>query len=346
MLRIVFLILLTSASAGAETVSDAFGILPANALSEERAAWAGSRDGRETDLIDADEASAILLFIGPKSLVAGKDDGHAVVLAFDQHGNLARKSDVEFRLSDITRSAPLADGLADVLFMPEPTAGTFTGGARIGDLQSARALYRVVADIASVQPSLIETDTLVSENYSVLSTENLIDQYGNPVEDGVGARLLLKHADGTTSQLSPTIREARAEATFLVRDISSGGALEASLGINSEVSPLDYEQIWLEEPIGMRLWLDKSLNATAFRIGPIGTSEGHLLNDGVPVTLTISTEGASLHETGWVQDGYYASTTPLPPTFEQAKLKLSTPFGNVTQTVSLSDAPEKIRGAE
>lgn len=346
MLRIAFVILLTSASAGAETVSDAFGILPASALSEERAAWAGLREGRETNSIDANEASSILLFIGPKSLVAGKDDGHAVALAFDQHGNLAQKSNVEFRLSDMTRSAPMSDGISDVLFMPEPTAGTFTGGASIGGLQSARALYRVVADIASVQPSLIETDTLVSENYSVLSTENLVDQYGNPVEDGVGAMLLLKHADGTISQLSPTIREAGAEATFLVRDVSSGGTLVASLGTNTATSPIDFEGITLENPIGMRLWSDERLNATAFRIGPIGTSEGHLLNDGVPVTLTISADGASLQETGWVQDGYFASTTPLPPTFDQAELKLSTPFGDVTQIVPLSDAPEKLRGAE
>lgn len=346
MLRIAFLIVLTSASAGAETVSDAFGILPASALSEQRAAWAGSREGREPDLGVPDKASAILLFIGPKSLVAGKDYGHAVALAFDQHGNLAQQGDANFRLPEISRSAPLADGIAEILFMPEPTAGTFTGGASIGGFQSARALYRVVADVDSVWPTLIETDALVSENYSVLSTDDLVDQYGNPVEDGVGTMFLLKHADGTTSQMSPTIREASAEATFLVRDVSSGGALEASLGINSEISLFDYEEITLEEPIGMRLWTDESLNATAFRIGPIGTSEGHLLNDGVPVTLTISAEGASLQETGWIQDGYFASTTPLPPSFDQAELKLSTPFGKVTQFVPLSDAPEKVRGAE
>ena len=90
MLRHAVLMILAASPLRAQgTVSDAFGILPAAALSPERAAWAGLRSGDAPQTVAPAPADTVLLFIGPKSLVAGAEDGHAVALAVDRHGNLA-----------------------------------------------------------------------------------------------------------------------------------------------------------------------------------------------------------------------------------------------------------------
>ena len=89
MFRLITLFALIGSPSLAESyVSDGFGIVPAEALSDERAAWAGLRIGDKADVVPAGEPASILLFVGPKALVAGKDEGHAVALVFDAQGNL------------------------------------------------------------------------------------------------------------------------------------------------------------------------------------------------------------------------------------------------------------------
>ncbi len=67
--------------------SDAFGIVPLSELSEVRAAWSGLRTGADTGVQPPEPAEKILFLLGPKSLVAGKEQGHAVALILDRRGN-------------------------------------------------------------------------------------------------------------------------------------------------------------------------------------------------------------------------------------------------------------------
>lgn len=347
MLRWVLLSLMASGTAHAETVSDAFGILPKSALSEERAAWAGLQKGNRDTQMKAEVPAAMELFVGPKSLVAGKDDGHAVALVFDRHGNLLHEGEVTFELSNGgTLASEVFDGIADVVFTPDPVAGTYAGGAQLDGLQTPRALYRVVADIGSVQPNLTRPATLVSESFAELSTRELADQFGNAVDDGVGSKLLMRHLDGTTSQLSFGVREGRAEASFLVRDVATGGRLNVTLGANTEAENFGFQSVEASGAIRIRLWPVDELNATAVRIGPISTNAGHLLNDGAPVTLTVSTSGQKIEETGWLKDGYFDAQLPLVPTSDVYLVTVTTPLGVVSETVALGDAAKTVRGSE
>ena len=267
-------------------------------------------------------------------------------LALDEHGNLVTAGTVGFQLAGQASSASIHDGLADVTFQPRPIAGTFAGGARMGSLQSPRALFRVVADLSTVQPVPDVTDDLIAESFSTLTTQQLRDQYGNTVEDGVGTLLLLEHVDGTTTVMSPAVKEGRAETAFLSRDVSSGGLTQVTLGANAQSRLVGFEASALVDPVKMLLWPDQDLNATSVRIGPVGTTAGYLLNDGAPVSVTVTVDGQTMVADGWLKDGFFEAKLPLPPTTNAYQLVLSTPLGSVTQTRFLSEAPEILRGVQ
>ena len=78
----IFIVLANSVSAQ-DLTTDAFGILPSSDMGD-RENWAGLRvtSGGVAHVQDAGAASAALLFVGPKSIVAGVEPGHAAVLAY------------------------------------------------------------------------------------------------------------------------------------------------------------------------------------------------------------------------------------------------------------------------
>ncbi len=347
MLRFAICFLLPFPAFADTFVSDAFGILPQAEISDARASWAGLQTGSASITIEPQAPDAVLLFIGAKSLVAGKDEGHAVALSLDEHGNLIQDAAARFVLeTNDTQNATMRDGLADVFFFPAPIAGTFAGGADVAGVQSARALYRVIADLESVQPQLASTDPLKTENFEVLSSEALVDQFGNPVEDGVGTTLHLTHQDGSTTQLSAPVRETRAEATMLVRDMVTGGQLSTVLGRNSTSASVDIERLHASGPIEVRLWQVEDLEAVAIRVGPVSTNAGHLLVDGSPIAATVLAGDERISQEGWLLDGYFETLLPFSSVPTAFEVTVSTALGDQTSTVQLSTMPNEIRGAE
>lgn len=347
MLRFAICFLLPSSAYADTFVADAFGILPEGEISQARASWAGLQTGSASNIVKPQSPDAVLLFIGAKSLVAGKDEGHAVALTLDAHGNLVQDAAAMFVLeTNDTQNAVIRDGLADVFFFPAPLAGTFAGGADVEGTQSARALYRVVADLESVQPTLQPSDPLKTENFETLSSEELIDQFGNPVEDGVGTTLQLTHQDGATTQLSAPVRETRAEATLLVRDMETGGRLSSVLGSSSETASVDLEPLLASGPIEVRLWQIDDLEAVAIRVGPVSTNAGHLLVDGSPVATKVVAGDETVSQSGWLLDGYFEAVLPLSGSLNSYEVTISTALGDQSSTVPLTVMPNKIRGAE
>ncbi len=347
MFRFAICFLLPSWAFADTFVTDAFGILPRAEISEARASWAGLQTGSVLNTIQPQSPDAVLLFIGAKSLVAGKEKGHAVALALDAHGNLVQEADAMFALeTNDMQSTIINDGLADVIFFPAPITGTFTGGADVEGIQSARALYRVVADLESVQPTLGSSDPLKTENFTTLSSDELIDQFGNPVEDGVGTTLQLTHKDGATTLLSAPVRETRAEATLLVRDLKTGGQLSSVLGINSETASVDLEPLLSSGSIEVRLWKVEDLEAVAIRVGPVSTDAGHLLVDGSPVATTVVAGNETVSQNGWLLGGYFETVLPLSGSLISYEVTISTALGEQSSIVKLTEMPTKIRGAE
>jgi len=342
MIRSFCLFMAFASNVQAETyVSDAFGMVPETAISGDRATWAGLRTGSASQIVQPSDPSAIFIFIGAKSMVAGKDDGHAVALTLDQNGNLLQEGSVEFSLETNGKdTAFVSDGIADLIFQPEPKAGVFAGGASIGSLQSARALYRVTSDLESVSPLLLEADPLRVETFETLTTTPLADQYGNLVEDGMGMTLLLDHDDGSTTLLSAPVREAKAEATILVRDITSGGTVKAYLGTNSGSQTTDFEPLSASNLAAVQIWPITDLNSVGVRVGPMTTDAGHLLNDGAPILITVDDgDGKLVTSSGWLLDGYFEAIVPGISDRTSYAVTYATALGQETRTVQATTAP-------
>lgn len=344
----IFLSVLATPLAAQDHVSDAFGILPAEALSNDRAAWAGFRTGDVPVVTKAGEADALVIFVGPKALVAGRDEGHAVALAFDAFGNLVQGAQASFSLeTNGAMGAEVRNGIAGVLFRPEPAAGTFAAGVSIGPLQSPRALYQVTADLASVAPAIEPAADLEAETVATISSTELRDRYGNPVEDGTGTTLTLTHDDGSTTLLSAPVREARAEATMLVRDIGAGGSLRLDLATADVSAEVGFEALTGESPTDVLVWAMDDIGAIGLRIGPVTTGAGFLLTDGSPVEVTVTSGGEAMGTLGWLRDGYFEAVLRRPSRDASVEVAFTSALGSQTRGVKvLEAAPSSIKGVE
>lgn len=335
-----------------EFIADAFGLVPADALSETRATWSGLRTSGETqETIDPDKPFAVLVFVGPKSLVAGKDDGHAVALVLDASGNpVTDDIATEFTIGSNDRGTVRTRyGIADLLFTPDPSAGILTIGATIGRVQSPRALVRVTADLQSVSPEILPPAMPVPvETLATLATAPIFDQYGNPVEDGVSANWVLQHEDGRwTIQTGTTIDEV-AEVDFMARDVSTDAVAAASVASRvSEFAPVSILNTKAAFDHGIRIWEVDGLDAVSVQVGPITTDSGYLLNDGAGIELVVqSASGRSEQQAGWIRDGYFQTMLPLEANDGPFAVTVTTVLGSKDQLVPIGDVPPDVREVE
>ena len=312
--------LLLAASARADNVvTDAFGILPANAVSAERKSWAGLRTaGNAPETIQPDTTETILLFIGAKSLVAGEEEGHIVVIGFDRFGNtVADGTTTTFRVGDaVLGGSDTRAGIADLVFMPEPVAGTYLLGAEMGGRLSSRARYRVTSVIADMTPSIMtKTGPLAPDTNHEVRTSGLIDRYGNAADDGLITAIMLSHDDGSTTLLSALVTDGSAVGQLLTRDITADGAIRATIGNRTgEGTPLQFIQTTLSEDTSVRVWPVADLDAIGLRIGPIETDLGYLLWDGARIDVTVIDRTRTRQsQTAWVRDGHAELQLPLSP---------------------------------
>lgn len=351
MLRLLLpLIFLPVPVLAGETLSDAFGILPAEAISAERASWAGLRNGEEAAEIAPETVDSLLVFVGPKSLVAGKDEGHAVALVLDRHGNLAADGlAVDFTIGGTRMTdAATRDGIGHVLFFPDPVAGTHAAGARAGTRQSPRALFRVTADLGSATTAFLPLPPAQTESVATLRTEDIADRFGNPVEAGAAIPLLLRHTDGTHSAATAVVIGGRAGADLLIRNMEAGGTVEATLaGRSLQETSVTLQPLTRPAATDAVLWQIPDLDALGLRIGPLMTGAGHMLTDGAPVRVTATTSsGDTATAEGWVKDGYFETTLPLSSTSESVEIAFETPLGAETRRSAPGPAPLRTRDLE
>ncbi|SMX31108.1 hypothetical protein [Actibacterium lipolyticum] len=350
----IALVLLANNAHAGDFVSDGFGLVPATAISEQRAAWAGLIVRPDGEIQQPPEdAETVLIFVGPKSLVAGVDDGHAVTLNFDRHGNfVADDLPVDFRLGPQRVTDPETRyGIGDVLFRPDPSAGVFLTGATIQERQSARATYRVTADLESIKLQNQPVEGQLSfETFATLSTAPLTDKFGNVANDGVSAKMTITHGDGAFTVLTPVVSDGSAQSKLLTRDIPDGGAMTTTLGlVASAATDLPVQPLGDLVPAELRLWAIPEIEAVAFRAGPILTDAGHLLNDGASVKVTVQgASGASATADGWLLDGTFQTFLTLDPKDGPFEVEFSTPLGTYHKRQSLRAAPGgmALEGAE
>ena len=117
---LLMLSLLATGASAQDVTADAFGVFPSSQL-EGRGKWAGYRatSGGEVLVQGAGDADAAVLFVGPKSIVAGIEPGHAVALVLDVHGNMLDGVSTDFELGfGDTIKVETRLGIASHLFQP------------------------------------------------------------------------------------------------------------------------------------------------------------------------------------------------------------------------------------
>ncbi len=354
MMRLVItLIVLASGTAAQEVTTDAFGVVPTADLGE-RANWAGLRTtstgGAMTQKPKAVDAA--ILFVGPKSIVAGIEPGHAVAIGLDVFGNMVDDVPTEFVLgtgeeSNITSQ----DGIADLLFTPPPRSGVFLAGADVGGVQSSRADYRVTAHLATVQPKFAaDNNAVLPETFAQISTDVLLDSYGNIVDDGVGLVTILEDGNGLTTLLPTVVRDGAAQSNLLTRDLSGDVFGSVALaGTRAEGLRFAIQDMVLTDAGAFAIWAEPSINAVHLRIGPMETDAGYLVPDGTSVAVDIVARDRTRQTVaGWVLDGYVSFLLSVAPDSAPFDVALQVGANSVERRVDVAAQPENltVRGAE
>lgn len=329
--------LLVSNSALAETlVSDAFGLYDPATTAPERRDWAGWTDGSTAAVIAPQGPDRLLIFAGPKSIVAGKDPGHVVAIVVDRSGNLVADGTAALVSID---GAPVATetagGIAHLLLPPRTKAEDFFVGVTAGDRQSPQAMLSIVADLASAKPSLAgPLPDVASDTAFEIRSAPLTDQYGNPVPHGTGASIVLQHADGSYSLGMGLALQDSALIRFIARDIPGPAMATMVLGAQaSERLPLS---IRAPKPAGLpALELAPLPDIGALRVtfGPFLTTDGYALADGAQVTVTAGlSDGTQVTDAAWAQDGEISLMLPIADPSSVTGLSLLSPLGPMDLT--------------
>lgn len=354
MFRLFFALVLSAQAAAAQDfTSDAFGIVPTSDLGD-RANWAGVRQSSQGDetVQDAGPADAVILFVGPKSIVAGDEPGHAVAIGLDVHGNMVSGAQAEMQLGyGPLVIAETVDGIADVLFTPPPIAGAFWAGTKIDGVQSARADYRVTADLATVVPLFTTSEVgLLSETFGQIETAPLTDAYGNSVDDGVGVSFVFTDDTGATTVLPSVVRDGAASSVVLARDMRGANAGRVALaGAEAGGVTVAIEDVIIEDAGRFVIWAEPAIDAVRIRLGPLATANGYIVPDGTAALVdVVAADGTRRMAQGWVLDGYVTFGLLLSPHMAPFDVSLTVAGTQIDRRVDLSQPPENltIRGAE
>lgn len=324
--------------------SDAFGIVPTDQLSPSRAMW--------SDLDDtAQRVEKIYFFVGAKSLIAGRDVGHAVAVLIDANGNLVNEGTrAGFTLGQQRLIADTRHGVADILYTPPVLAGDYVAGVTSAGTQSARAIFRVTADLAGITPKLIpQNEAARIEGFATFDSQVLTDQFGNVAPSGLGAQLVIAHEDDSFSIMSPVVQNGQTRSQFLVRDVSGGGAARLGIGHHTaDTSAFEIAPMHLAGPTQVAIAEIASIDAIGVEIGPVLSSAGHTLTDGTPVSVSVTNASGETHDrTGWLQDGRFQMVLPLSPQSAPFDVQITTPLDReTTQITEIKTPAAQIGGME
>lgn len=329
--RAVFLSLFLAAPAASEPMqADAFGLFPAGS-DVGRGGWAGLRtpfggDGA-VQIVAPGPVDRVLLVFGEKSLVAGDDVAQIAALLLDADGNpVADGTPVRLSAADGTVIRPSRNGIASRPVSAGPMPGrhhAWAASSEGGGLrQSDRVMYRVGTGLAGLATELVPpADVFLPEDTARVDAMPLRAADGSLPEDGIAGALLLRHADGSISQIPATWVGGSLEAPFLTRDIA--GPAWARLQLPFVETPeveISIARLAPGGPLAVRALAMPDIGATRLVLGPFTTATGHLLHDGSPVTLRARDAGGRVFAMqAWVLDGMVSVTVPsdaLPVAFE------------------------------
>lgn len=334
-LGLTLLLMLAGMPGLADTlVSDAFGLFDPATTAPERRDWAGwTGAGVVVAPLDPDR---LVIFAGPKSMVAGKDPGHVMAMVVDRFGNLvADGTAATVTVAGAATPGQTAGGIADLLVPPQSRAGVLFVGVTSGGRQSPQAMLGITADIASIRPDIpgAVADARADTEF-VLTSSPMDDRFGNPVPDGTGVTTVLRHADGSYSIAQGMALQDQSLARFIARDMP--GAVEATITLGTKTSEAAAFSVLAPVSAGLPPLEVESLpdiDALRLTLGPFLTTDGYALTDGAQVTVTANlVSGPPVTGTAWVLDGEVSLLLPVTASSPVLRLTVASPLGAMDLT--------------
>lgn len=337
--RLLLLLLLLPLPVAAEPalVADAFGL--ARVDDRARAGWAGWRGtaGPGGRAVAPGPVAQLSLVLGEKSLTAGRARAQAAALALDGAGNMvADGTTVTLTLPGGPVPQRSRAGIAARVFAAGTRAGRAFAGAAAGGVQSLRADYVVIPDLAGAQVALApDPGGAEVESLHEFVTPPLQDPQGNALADGTGLMLLLRGQGGAVSQLAGVVVGGRARFSLLARDLGGAadlaGQAQVVLGPHSG-APQPYGVAPLRGLGAPAITAGRGTGAEAgiyhVTAGPFLTAAGWLLTDGAPLHAELDLDdGRRLTASGWLRDGMARFDWIVPPGVQPLRLTLDSPLG-------------------
>lgn len=316
---------------------DAFGLAPSAQMTRDRVLWSGAKivDGAD-QFVSPGATQEVVIFLGHKSIIAGRKEGQVALIAMDRNGNMvADGTEAQFTFDKIEdQTAPTKHGIAAVFFKAQEKADMHFAGGTVEGIQSQRASFRIVAETDSLRSTLlIPPGELRPERLIHIKSTPLRDQFFNTAPVGLGAAMVIDHDDGSVSFLSADVIDGRGYATLLSRDIDDRGIVRMLAG-SSVSAPLELELTpfrQVEETM-IRIWSEPHTGALAMQIGPFMTDAGYLLTDGAPISVRVkSGSGRHLETEGWLSDGFFEAVLPIDAADGPFDVRFTTTFGEETR---------------
>jgi hypothetical protein len=316
-------------------VSDAFGLYDPATTTAERQDWAGLTTGTAAKVVAPGDPDELLIFAGPKSSVAGKDPSHVVAIVVDRFGNLvADGTPALVSVDGAPTAAQVTGGIADLLLPPRTKAEDLFVGVTAGQRQSPQAMLSIVADIASIRPDLSDPATITEDTAFDIRSAPLTDRYGNPIPQGTGASVLIKHADGSYSLASGLAIQDTALTRFIARDIPGPASMAMTLGAQtSAAKAIVIVPPTSAGPPALHLIPLPEIAAVRLRLGPFLTTAGYALPEGAQVTVRAAlSDRNQISDAAWIQDGEISLILPIATPASIVHLSLSSPLGPMDLT--------------
>ena len=293
--------------------TDAFGIIPKHAVSDTRSQWDSGLPQSAWN-----EGPLLSLYVGPKSLAAGGVAGQAATVVVDETGTMVRDGTrvAFFREGVEIGAVATRNGIASLPLEAGIAADSFAVGAVSLGKKSQRATYRITPDVASLTAELLpQVEATSFEKVTTIETGAILDRFGNVVDEGTAARIVLYHGPNRFTLLPTHTLRGSAGTYFLVRDVPPSAAAQVSIaGKRSPTQPVNAVPIELEADLPVQLQIQPDLRALLLKAGPFQTAAGHQLTDGSEVFVSVEDRAGNIRRhSGWVRDGVYATFITLDP---------------------------------
>ncbi|MBT8190636.1 MAG: hypothetical protein KJO29_09410, partial [Bacteroidia bacterium] len=275
-------------------------------------------------------------FAGPKTILPdGKEVSMIVSVPEDSYGNpISDSLDMQYAIENYSGKSERRSSRLGKLHSYTYTSGPPEQGKMIivSSLNSARSSASEIEVIPEIPGQItiraeFYTPYANPRQYFSLTSEKILDTYGNQIPDGSSARILVYQGNKKTGEYSAMILDGTIQANVKNPDNPGLYSFKAILanGISSNTIDLEFEQYIISMP------LEYNESKNTLTAGPIYGNMDEIIADGTPITFRIISESGELKRTIESDQGY--AQYIIPEGFMNQKITFEASGGGIKTTL-------------